>query len=200
MGDDRTCIIMRQGRVASNLLSYVKKDNMEIVGILVRLIEEHKPAKVFIDLGGGTGIVDRLAELGYRDIVIGVNFGGKALNSERFLNKRSEMFGLLKDWLMDGPVQIPDSNELHSDICGIKYTYDSNSRLVMEPKDKMKARGLRSCDSADSLILTFFLPPSAYDVKNKSNDIIKSLAADLRYKLDAVSGSRNRSTKSYGNF
>ncbi len=189
-GEDRTCIVIRQGRVVLYLKTFKKIDNMEIVGILVQLIEEYKLSKVFIDLGGGSGIIDRLNELGNRDIVVGVNFGSKPFNHERFLNKRSEMFGLFRDWLEDAPVQLIDSNELQGDLCNIKYSYDSNSRLVMEPKEKMKARGLRSCDLADALILTFSMPPSAYDIMHKSNNIVKSLAGDFREKMNVINKAR----------
>ena len=75
-GDDRTAIIRRQGRVAYNLETHIKKDTMEVVGIVNTIIEQEKPFKVFVDVGGlGAGVVDRLKELGHRDIVVAVNAG-----------------------------------------------------------------------------------------------------------------------------
>lgn len=156
-GDDRSCIIRRQGRVAYGLESYKKIDTMHLVGIVHRLIAEESPYKVFVDIGGlGAGIVDRLFELGHRDVVVGINAGGSPLDSRRYANKRCEMWGELKKWLADEPVSIPDSDALHADICGIQYKIDSNSRLVMERKEDMKKRGIRSpdCFVAGTLIRT----------------------------------------------
>lgn len=161
-GDDRTAIIRRQGRVAFGLEQYIKKDTMEIVGIVHSIIEKESPDKVFIDIGGlGAGVYDRLLELGHRGIVVAVNAGSTPLNAKIYSNKRSEMWGLLKKWLEDEPCQIPDNDALHADICGIRYKIDSNSRLVMEQKSEMKKRGIRSPDTSDALCLTFAQPASA---------------------------------------
>lgn len=161
-GDDRTGIIRRRGRVAFGLESYTKKDTMEVAGIVHSIIENENPFKVFVDVGGlGAGVVDRLHELGHKEIVIGVNAGSSPLESKKYSNKRSEMWGQCKQWLLDEPVQIPDNDALHADLCGIRYKVDSNSRLVMEQKAEMKKRGIRSSDLADSLCLTFAYPQTA---------------------------------------
>lgn len=169
-GDDSSVIIRRQGRVAFGLEAYVKKDNMEMAGIIHKIIVNENPYKIFIDVGGGAGVIDRLIELGHKDIVVGVNSGSSPLDAERYLNKRSEMWAEGLKWLKDYPCQIPDDDGLHSDLCGTKYTLDSKSRLVMEKKETMKKRGIRSPDRADALLLTFAYPLTAYfkDEENKN--------------------------------
>lgn len=191
-GDDRTSIIFRQGRVAFGLQSFTKKDTMEVTGIVHMLIEEHRPLKVFVDVGGlGAGVVDRLNELGHREIVVAVNAGSKSLDEKKYSNKRAEMWGKCADWLQDIPVQIPNSDSLHADLCGIRYSFDSNSRLVMERKEDMKKRGVRSSDEADALCLTFALPVTAFrEQPNPSAPILKSLAEDFNTKLAAIRKSR----------
>ena len=175
-GDDRTCIIRRKGRVAFGLESYSKKDTMEVVGIVHQIIKDEKPAKVFVDIGGlGAGIVDRLFEFGCRDVVVGVNAGSKPLNGRIYANKRAEMWGVLREWLHDEPCQVPNNDALHSDICGIRYKIDSNSRLQMERKEDMKKRGIRSPDSADALCLTFAYPETAINSTVKSNELSVSI-------------------------
>ena len=175
-GDDRTCIIRRRGRVAFGLETYSKKDTMEVVGICHQIIINEKPNKMFIDIGGlGAGIVDRLYELGHRGTVVGINAGSRPLNSRIYSNKRAEMWGVLLEWLQDEPCQLPDDNALHSDICGIRYKIDSNSRLVMEKKEDMKKRGIRSPDSADSLCLTFAQPETTLNTSILSNQLSASI-------------------------
>jgi hypothetical protein len=161
-GDDRTSIIRRQGRVAYGLESYAKKDTMEITGIVHNIIKKENPTKVFVDVGGlGAGVVDRLNELGYRDKVVAVNAGVKALDENRFVNKRAEMWGEMRGWLEEVPVKIPDIDSLHADLCSVKYKFDSNTRLSLERKEDLKKRGIRSPDEADALALTFAYPATA---------------------------------------
>jgi hypothetical protein len=62
------------------------------------------------------------------------------------------------EWLKETPCRIPDEDSLHGDLISPKYKYDSNSRLVMERKEDMKKRGLRSPDEGDALALTFAAP------------------------------------------
>ena len=153
-GEDRTSIIKRRGRVAYDLNSYKKLDNMSVVGLILKIIKEDKPDKIFIDIGGGAGIVDRLRELGYGPLIRPINFGSKALGFNIYANKRAEMWGEMKKWLEDGPVKIPDSDSLHADLCAPSVTYDSNSRLLLEKKELLK----RSPDEGDALALTFAEP------------------------------------------
>ncbi len=190
-GDDRTSIISRCGRVAFDLKSYIKKDTMEVAGIVHQIITTQRPHKVYVDVGGlGAGVVDRLFELGHRDVVVAVNAGSSPLDGNKYRNKRSEMWGTLKEWLNDGPVQIPDSDSLHSDLCGVKYQFDSNSRLVMESKEHMKKRGIRSSDEADSLCLTFAMPASSFEVQNQQDTILNSLAASFEDRQRIIDRSR----------
>lgn len=163
-GDDRTGIIRRRGRVAFGLESHVKKSTMEITGIVHQLIQDEKPVRVFVDVGGlGAGVVDRLYELGHRDVVKEINAGSTPLNHKIYSNKKAEMWGGLKKWLQEEPCQIPDSDELQADLCGTLYKSDSTSRLVIESKAAMKKRGVRSSDLADALCLTFAMPVSSID-------------------------------------
>lgn len=192
-GDDRTSIIRRQGRCAYDLQSHVKKDTMEVVGLVHNIIIHERPAKVMVDIGGmGAGIVDRLHELGHGNIVVGINAGSSALDNKKFLNKRAEMWGELREWLANEPCQIPDVDSLHSDLVGIRYRIDSNSRLVMEQKAEMKKRGIRSCDEADALCLTFALPVEALTNKTKQTGSQKALAATLNQHLAARETLRKR--------
>jgi hypothetical protein len=161
-GDDRTSIIRRRNRLAFKLQSYSKKDTMEVVGLVHMIIKDEKPTKVFVDVGGlGAGVVDRLREMGYEDIIVAVNSGSVPLNAGRYVNKRAEMWGVMKEWLGEEPVQIPDSDSLHADLCAPSYKFDSVTRLVLEKVEDIKKRGLRSPDEGTALALTFAFPVSS---------------------------------------
>lgn len=155
-GADRTSIIRRRGRLAYGLETYRGRTTMEIAGILVRIIKEEKPSKVYIDsIGIGKGVVDRLREMGY-EFVEGINVANSAHDKDQYLNRRAELWDLTRQWLVqDMPVQVPDSDELQSDLCSVGYTHNSNGQLVIESKQSLRKRGMPSCDTADALMHTF---------------------------------------------
>jgi len=158
-GKDRTAIIRRQGRVAYNLELHKNKDTMEVVGMIVRMIKEENPDFVCVDtIGYGAGIGDRLRELGYENIVKPINCSVNAYNSDRYHNLRAEMWGLMGEWIKEAPVQIPDIDALHSDLCAPYFKYDSSGRIQLESKEDMGKRGVRSPDAGDALALTFAFP------------------------------------------
>lgn len=156
-GDDRTAIIRRKGRRAYGLETFYNLDTMELVGIIRRYIDKEQPARVCIDcIGIGAGVVDRLVELGYT-CVEGVNVARKASESEKYKNLRAELWDMMREWfIQEMPVEIPDSDELQTDLCGLGYKYDSSDRLQIESKDDAKKRGMLSPDTSDALMLTFY--------------------------------------------
>ena len=75
--NDQTAIIRRRGRKAYRCETFNNLNTMEIAAKVKQLIIEEKPLKVFIDcIGIGAGIVDRLHEMGYMQ-VIPVNVGDR---------------------------------------------------------------------------------------------------------------------------
>lgn len=155
-GDDSTAIVLRVGRRVPWIKRFQKKSTMEVVGIVVTLIRELGPRRVFVDVVGvGAGVVDRLREMGFANIVVAVNSAEAPLNAERYLNKRAEMWGEMREWLADSPVDIPDSDTLQADLCGLQYSFDSKGRYVLEKKEDARKRGIKSPDEADALALTF---------------------------------------------
>lgn len=162
-GDDRTSIIDRSGHKAYNMISYSKKSVTEVASIVARRIEkardEGKPySAVFVDVGGlGAGVVDILNDLGYRSIVRDVNFGERASDDERYYLKRSEIWCEMADWL-NGEVDIPDCDSLHSDLTAPWYTYNVKNQKVLASKEQLRKEGIRSPDEGDALALTFSYP------------------------------------------
>ena len=155
--NDRTAIIRRRGRLAYKLESFRNHNTMELAGRIGQMIKTEQPMRVYIDcIGIGAGVVDRLQEMGY-SCVEGVNVARTANEKEKFRNLRAELYWELRDWLaQEMPVQIPDNDELHGDLCSMGFKYTSNGLLQIEGKDQLKARGMPSPDTADALMLTFF--------------------------------------------
>jgi hypothetical protein len=158
LGDnDRTAIVRRKGRVVYNLETFRNMNTMEIAGMVKHVIERENPDRVYIDcIGVGAGVVDRLREHNFH-FVEGINVARSANNKDKFRNLRAELWSDMRDWLMqEMPVQLPDRDDLHGDLCNLGYKYDSAGRLLIESKDDLKARGMPSPDTADALALTFY--------------------------------------------
>jgi len=156
-GDDRSVVFRRQGRQAFKPVVYRGIDNMELAARVANLIEEHNPDAVFCDAGAGSGVIDRLRQLDYD--VIEIPFGGKAMKPEQYINRRSEMWWLMKQWIEEGGA-IPNDVALKQELATPIYWYDNVGRRVLESKDQIKKRlqGAGSPDLADALALTFALP------------------------------------------
>jgi len=170
-GDDGSAMVRRRGRKAFGVERRHKLTTMQGAGWLKLVIDQEKPARVFIDVGGlGIGIYDRLVEMGYGDIVAAINFGSSPLEPPQFgpdgkeigggpANRRAEMWMKSRDWLeQEGGVDIPDLDSLQADACAPGYKYDSNSRVLLERKEDMRKRGVPSPDEWDALALTFAEP------------------------------------------
>lgn len=168
-GADRTAIIRRRGRVAYGLETFRGRNTMEIAGILVRIIKAENPKRVYIDsIGIGKGVVDRLQEMGF-SCVEGINVANSAHDKDQYYNRRAELWDECRQWLtQDMQVQIPDSDELQSDLCSAGYKHNSNGQLIIESKADLKKRGMPSPDTADSLLHTF-----CSNITNELNNFVE---------------------------
>ena len=161
---DRTIFSFRKGRNHFKTEAYRGWDTSAIVGRAVQIIKEHNPVMIFIDKGYNPGVYDRLIELGWRNRVVGVNFGGSADEPSRFFNKRAEMYHRMSKWLSDKPVSIEDDQELQNELLLTqKKPPDSLGRLILISKDDIKKQLKVSPDKADALALTFAYPVATYD-------------------------------------
>lgn len=154
-GEDKSVIMMRQGRMTWEPKDYSIPDNMELAAAIARVIDEFRPHAVFIDSGNGYGVIDRLRQLKYK--VIDVNFGNTAMKPV-YKDKRVEMFETVKEWLEQGGVIAPHAR-LKSDLTALRYehTATTNQKYLIDKKT-MKSWYKHSTDYGDALALTFAYP------------------------------------------
>lgn len=164
-GDDRSVVFRRQGKQGFKPIVYRGIDNMDLAARVANLIEEHNPDAVFCDAGAGSGVIDRLRQLSYD--VIEIPFGGKATKPEQYINRRTEMWWLMKQWIEEGGA-IPNDTALKQELATPIYWYDNVGRKVLESKDQIKKRlqGAGSPDLADALALTFALPVAKKEMED----------------------------------
>lgn len=189
-GKDRASLARRRGRKVLSVESRMGLDTMGQAGWLKQVIDTERPARAFIDVGGvGAGVYDRLMEMGYEKIVRAINFGSEPLEPQPtdekgkpkggYKNRRAEMWGKSKDWLEEpAGVDVPDLDSIQADACAPGYKYDSLSRLLLESKEDIRKRGLRSPDEWDAIALTFAEPVSMHQATTIS--VVASPVSDSR--------------------
>ena len=153
-GSDKSVILRRRGMAVEDIQGYRGLDTMKLAGHVAKAIELHQPDAVMIDeVGIGAGVVDRLREQGYH--VQGVNVGTAAHDSEHYANLRAEGYWNLHDLFLQEEVTIPPDGELVAQLAGLRYTFNSLGRMVMESKEEIRRRGGASPDKADAMMLAF---------------------------------------------
>src|SRR6516164_2616758 len=167
-GDDSSVIYARRGMDARSILPIevrgASTDRLE--DLILQFCTQHRVEVIFIDGSGvGGGVVDHLANR-HNLPVEDVQFGSKALNATsqvRYAQKRSEMWGLMRDALKY--LAIPNRPDLKDQLISLEYDFNLRGELQLEKKSDMKRRGLVSPDIADALALTFARPvmPRMYD-------------------------------------
>lgn len=162
-GGDEIVIGLRQG-VTYTILKVLQRsdDDKPIADAIATFEDAHKADAVFIDQGYGTGIYSFGKHMNRKWIL--VNFGSKS-GTPGFANKRSEMWGKMKQWLLDGGC-IPNDPKMIADLVGPEAYPNLQDKIVLESKKSMKNRGLASPGRGDALALSF-----AYPVKPKPRDI-----------------------------
>lgn len=154
-GDDDTGIAHRQGRVVHSIEGRHGQSQIETANYIARKFGHlREEAEVMVDCTGGYGstIVDLLTEWGWS--AHRVMFGEKATEDELYANRRTEIWCDMAAWYADSPCSIPDNMALVAQTGAPQYTYDSSRRKVLESKEKMRQRGVKSPDLADAVALT----------------------------------------------
>lgn len=153
-GSDRSVILRRQGSRVMEVRTFRDMDTMQLAGWVAAAIRETSPERVCVDeIGVGAGVVDRLKEQGYP--VKGINVARRAGQERIFANLRAEGYWRLKELFASGEIAIPNDHQLMGELAALRYSYDSQGRVLMESKEAMRHRGLPSPDKADALMLAF---------------------------------------------
>lgn len=160
-GDDSSVIWTRIGRDARSFAPIRLKgaDTMTLAAKVAEhanmLRSTGRQVVINVDGGGvGGGVIDRLRSTGYD--VNEVQFGARALDPRKWANRRAEIWGAMREWLVGGA--IPRDELLTTDLTSVEYGYNAADAVLLEKKESMKARGLASPDSADALAITFAVP------------------------------------------
>lgn len=161
-GDDKTVLVARRGNKVWILEEFYKKDTMYTAGRALHWLNHFEQESIKVtacidDAGVGGGVTDRLRQLArqgkHESAVIDVNFGEKAFNDNAYANRGTELWYRLKNHIID--LSLPDHEALLNDLIARKKRLNTKDKLILESKEEMKKRGIKSPDHADALVLTF---------------------------------------------
>ncbi len=159
-GDDSTALAKRRGNILLEpVREWRKLDIMQVAGIVAKEFREtavdKRPQSINVDvIGLGAGVVDRLRELGLP--VHGVNVAeAPADDNGRYMRLRDELWFRGREWFESRAVCIPPDDALIAELVGPTYKIESSGKFLVESKDQMKKRGVKSPNKADAFLLTF---------------------------------------------
>lgn len=183
MGRDSSCEVFRYGDYVERIKktnSGGKADHMKVAGKAVDYLNRHSGCCVSIDtIGEGAGVFSRLQEISvenngrprYGSIISckyseAARVGSRELTDVtgeyKFANMRAYCFWAVRDWLnpeFNSNAMLPPGGSLLEEATEIKWSFLSNGRIIIEPKEDIKERLGYSPDEFDALANTFH--PSA---------------------------------------
>jgi hypothetical protein len=157
-GSDRTVLLRRVGNVVTDVEAWQGLDLMATTGRVKAyydsLLPSQRPTEILVDsIGLGSGVVDRMRELGMP--VRGVNVSEAPAFGNTYSNLRTELIFRVRGWLEQRTARLPKNPTLISELTSIRYSFSSVGKVKAEGKDDMRRRGLKSPDLADALFLSF---------------------------------------------
>lgn len=174
MGRDCTCFVERKGAWVSQFNAHNsggQADHMKIAGRIAAYRRRQIEAYVSIDtIGEGAGVYSRCIEIDEKDYIISCKYSeaakghnGKPLTDVtgqyEFINMRAYLFWCVRDWLNpknDTGAMLPPDTQFDEEATEIKWSFRSDGRIFIEPKEDIKERLGRSPDKFDALANTFY--------------------------------------------
>ena len=154
-GSDSSIISMRKGLKMTGLKEFKNMSLVELCGHIEIMAGNNRNMTIKVDeTGVGGGVVDILRGRGYNN-VIGINFGGKPQDADKFADLPSEMWCTFPI----SEVSLMNDSGLFHELTDRRFSYDRKARRQVESKDSYKARnGGKSPDKADSVLMLFYEP------------------------------------------
>lgn len=192
--DGDECVLFhRRGNKVEMPWSCPTSDNeMEVVGRIMQRLREVRPDFLFIDKGGaGAPVAARIAEIieseRGKTKVIRTGFGDSAIDKQKYVRKNAELYGVLAKKIVERTIILPDHDKLKSQLTSRQYSINSQGQIVLENKDTLRRRGMKSPDYADALVLCIQEPPFNPDQFAKTSKWFTEEKVN-KMKLNKISG------------
>jgi len=158
-GGDEAVLMTFEGTEVRDIKTYNIKDTMKLVGKVMIEYRRSKADQIGIDsCGMGKPVADRIKELGAN--VVYVNSAEKAIEADRYQNVRAEMWDVAAGMIRGAEVSYIKDYELRRQLTAVNYIpeqLNSNGKIKLEPKQKVKERIGRSPDWADAYVIGVYM-------------------------------------------
>lgn len=167
MGRDSSVLCPRYDNYIPKFITHQsggKADHMHVAG-MVRQIILDGDARAYIDtIGEGAGVYSRLQELGYTNAISckfseGANGLVDKTKQYQFENMRAYLYWKMREWLdpKNGyQPAVPPDDELTEELTAVEWKFQSNGKIIIKPKEKIKDEIKRSPDKMDALANTYY--------------------------------------------
>lgn len=153
-GEDETCLCVRKGQRVLLLKSWSNPDSRGEV--LAELSRWPSLKMLYGDTNGiGYNFLLHLEDHGYKDRVKHVNVGKQARDTAKFANLKAELYWGLRMKLEQGEIGGLTDEKAMGQLAGILYRIRSDGKTQIETKDEARARGVKSPDRAEAIMLAF---------------------------------------------
>ena len=155
-GSDSSVIVSNQGGYIRIHGRYQGLNGPELARKVGELATEIRAVEIRIDaIGVGSSVLDSIYNFVPPSVsVVGIHGNAKSGDSTKWFNYRAAMYDQFAKAVADGRVYLPDDDELHNEIASIKYEY-RGSALLIESKENMRKRGIKSPDVLDAVIYAY---------------------------------------------
>jgi hypothetical protein len=152
--DDSVAYINRGGRVR-RLETWSKATATETASRIHRMAIDNAVSEVRIDAAGlGGPVVDLVAAMADgKYLVISMLGSAASPDKTRWHNARAANYDALKEGLSAGKLDLdPDDKVLLEELLMISYKFTPKGAILIESKDDMRSRGVKSPDSLDAVV------------------------------------------------
>lgn len=158
-GGDETVLIVRNGNKVLKIVPFRFDKSTDTIAYLDTLFRDNgltnKDAYIYADCGGiGKPMLDVLRSKGWLNIRY-VDNRWAAEDKKVYYKRATEMWFSLKKFFERGEIIIPDDKLLKEQLGGRYYKIRTDNTLHLLSKVEQKAKGYKSPDRADSLVLAF---------------------------------------------
>ena len=155
-GDETVAYYMENTDIIDSLI-FTKKNTMITAGMVKVFMTKHQTNIYAGDsIGIGTGIADRLEEMGSKVIRVNSAERQKSGVPEIYYNRRSQMWIESGEMFSMGEITLTHTDEvLREQLTAVKQTV-RNGKILIEPKETIRKNLGRSPDRADAYILGLY--------------------------------------------
>jgi hypothetical protein len=162
----RTAWRFRQGRNARDCCGpatkgvWEGKDNIQIAKAVQELDHKFQPDWINVDFGMGTGVIDQLKRMPLCGRLREVRFGDAAHDGKEseWGSHAAELWARVRDWLPGAMIEKDDGSKhtLSDQLTnrGWRTSGREESKKILETKEDLQKRGVKSPDDADALACT----------------------------------------------